>query len=94
MASCLAVAEEPAGFAVNTYEVSGENPLSAQATAAILEPYKGVKHGLSDLTAAAKGLEQSMRAQGFIALTGIAYCADRGGRFAGRTQAGVAHHLQ
>ncbi len=62
----LAVAEEPAGFAVNTYQVTGDNPLSAQATAAALEPFKGVKHGLSDLTAAAKGLEQAMRAQGFI----------------------------
>ena len=62
----VAVAAEPAGFAVNTYEVSGDNPLSVAATAAILQPFKGVKHDLSDLTAAAKGLEQALRAKGFI----------------------------
>ena len=62
----VAVAEEPAGFAVNHYEVSGDNPLPAAATDAILEPFKGVKHGLSDLTAAAKGFEQALRAKGFI----------------------------
>ena len=39
----VAVAEEPAGFVVNHYEVTGDNPLSAQATAAIVEPFKGVK---------------------------------------------------
>ena len=61
-----AMADDAPGFTVTHYEVSGNNPLSADATAAILEPFKGQKHGLSDLTAAAKGLEQALRAKGFI----------------------------
>lgn len=59
-------AGQGSGFEVRAYEVSGSNPLSVEQTARILEPFKGTKHGLADLTAAAKGLEQALRERGLI----------------------------
>jgi hemolysin activation/secretion protein len=62
--SDAAQAQSPGGFAVNHYTVTGDNPLDAEATARILDPLKGIKHGLDELTAVAKALEQELRARG------------------------------
>lgn len=60
------VAADDPGFTVSRYAVSGDNPLGAAATDAVLARHQGVKHGLDELAAAAKALEQALRAEGYI----------------------------
>lgn len=68
---CLAtpaVAAEPipvVEFTVNGFEVSGDNPLSADETAAILQDYTGTYAGLDGLLAATDALQQALNAAGF-----------------------------
>jgi hemolysin activation/secretion protein len=57
---------EPVAFTVERYVVEGENPLSPQDTESILSTHRGPKHGLDELTAAAKALEAALRARGFV----------------------------
>ncbi|MBI2800667.1 MAG: ShlB/FhaC/HecB family hemolysin secretion/activation protein [Gammaproteobacteria bacterium] len=57
---------DPTGFAVNHYVVEGENPLGEAATNALLASHVGLKHGLDELSAAAKAMEQGLRLRGFV----------------------------
>lgn len=69
VAYCLAiqiVAAQPAAtrFRVERYEVAGMNPLSAKATAKVLQNYLGEHEGLEGVQAAADALESSLRTAG------------------------------
>ena len=60
-------AEETAAirFSVSTFEVTGPNPLSDQATAELLDSFVGEDADLDRLRAAADTLEQAIRNKGF-----------------------------
>lgn len=63
----LEAAEGPAeiNFTVTGFQVSGDNPLSAKATEAILEPYMGKHAGLEGLQAASDALQSELGARGY-----------------------------
>jgi hemolysin activation/secretion protein len=52
-------------FVIERFVVSGENPLSASETDAILQPFTGEQDGLAGLQSAARALEVRMRAAGY-----------------------------
>ncbi len=64
--SVVAYSQEAPGFLVERYEIVGENPLDAAATAKILAPHIGLKHSLDELGAAAQALEKGLRAKGLV----------------------------
>lgn len=55
---------EPVLFTVERINVTGDNPLPADETQALLRPYLGEQAGLLGLQNAADALEQAMRARG------------------------------
>lgn len=60
-------AEAPAeiSFTVTGFQVTGDNPLSAKATEAVLEPYTGRHAGLEGLQAASDALQSELGARGY-----------------------------
>jgi len=54
-----------AHFAVSSFVVSGDNPISTSETAAILAPFTGPTLGLEDLQRAAEVLESELRTRGY-----------------------------
>ena len=59
------VADAAVEFEVERFVVKGENPVSARETEQILRPYLGTHSGIERLQAAAQGLENALRDQGF-----------------------------
>jgi hemolysin activation/secretion protein len=64
VSAAAAVAEPAIRFSVARFEVTGDNPLSAAATAARLAPYLGEHTGIERLQAATSALEDAMRESG------------------------------
>ncbi len=50
---------------VSAYRVEGTNPLTAEQTAAILQPFLGEHHGIAGIEAAADALEQALKEAGY-----------------------------
>lgn len=68
LATVLPVRAEDApalSFTVNAYQIVGDNPLSAAATAAVLAPHTGAQSSLDGLVAAADALTAALRAAGY-----------------------------
>ncbi|MCC5884911.1 MAG: ShlB/FhaC/HecB family hemolysin secretion/activation protein [Gammaproteobacteria bacterium] len=70
LAAPALLAQDPSGgdvvyFTVDRLVVTGDNPLSAAETDALLAPYLGEQAGLLGLQNAADVLEQAMRARGY-----------------------------
>src|SRR5690606_36905749 len=63
----LAWAQDSGGarFAVSSYTVAGDNPLSASDTQALHAPYTGDAIGIDRLPAAAAALEEAIKDQGY-----------------------------
>jgi hemolysin activation/secretion protein len=63
-----AMAQEEAAptvrFSVQRFEVTGENPLSAEATQSVLAPYLGEHAGVEGLLSAARALEDAIQREG------------------------------
>lgn len=55
-----------AGFRVSHFIVEGDNPLSDADTTAVLSTHLGMQAGLNDLVAAARDLEEVLRADGHL----------------------------
>lgn len=54
-----------ASFTVTQFDVTGDNPLSAEATQKLLQPFVGPQHGIASLEAARRALDQALRDAGF-----------------------------
>src|SRR5688572_26883506 len=52
-------------FTVKQFQIAGQNPLAADTTQEILQPYTGEHLGLEGLQAAADALEQALRQNGY-----------------------------
>lgn len=62
---CQPVSAETLSFGIDSFEVSGENPLSAQETTKLLGPFAGLQKNLEDLQSAVQALEQAIHASGY-----------------------------
>lgn len=67
VATCAAqaAAASTVHLPVTLFEVGGDNPLSAQQTEAILQPYRGDLQGLAELQEAVRALERALRQAGY-----------------------------
>jgi len=63
--SYLASAAEAIKFNVTGFVVTGENPLSKNATQKVLAPFSGEQEGIEGLQSAGNALEQSLRDKGY-----------------------------